>query len=290
MIPSRVIGGRYVLLSEIRYGRMGAVWRAEDRLTRREVAVRELQLPAGLAPADRAQFRDRLLRDARTAGRLRHPGIGAVHDVITDDDIDHVVSELIEARTLAATVAEDGPLTERPATTVGRQVLSALRTAHGSGLLHRDVAPDNVLLGRDGRVVLTGFGIAAALEGLPLPAPFAGPVGYTAPERLAGAPASAAADLWALGATLFHAVEGAGPYERATAAETLEALTHADLPRTRCRGPLGSVIVGLLARSPQGRLSAEQAAALLDAAAGGAASARGVLTWWRWSRRRPPIG
>ncbi|WP_214367490.1 serine/threonine-protein kinase [Pseudonocardia sp. H11422] len=287
MIPSRVIGGRYIVLSEIGCGRMGAVWRAEDRLTRREVAVKELQLPAGLAPADRAQFRDQLLRDARTAGRLRHPGIGAVHDVITHDDIDHVVCELLEARTLATAVAEDGPLDERLATEVGRQALAALLAAHGSGLLHRDVVPGNVLLGRDGRVVLTGFGIASALEGLQLPGPLVGSVGYTAPERLAGNPASPAADLWALGATLFHAVEGAGPYERAAAAATAQAVTHADPPRTRCRGPLGRVIAGLLVRSPQDRLSGKQAAALLDAAAGGAVTARGVLAWWRRSRHRP---
>lgn len=274
MIPTRVIGGRYVVLAELGRGGMGIVWRAEDRVMGRHVAVKELHLPAGLSTDERLQFRERLLREARTAGRLNDPGIVTVYDVITDDAPDgvrrdHIVMELIEARTLAQVVADSGPLDERDATTIGRQVLTALRTAHDGGVVHRDVKPSNVMLAADGRVKLTDFGIAQAADDR-LTGALIGSPGYMSPERLDGGAATPAADLWALGATLFHAVQGHGPFDRDTTAATISAVLHADPPPTRTRGPLGPVITGLLQRSPQARLSGTQAHALL-AAAGGAA-------------------
>ena len=114
--PTRVIGGRYVVLTELGRGGMGVVWRAEDRVMGRQVAVKELHLPAGLGEEERRLFRERLLREARTAGRLNHPGIVTVYDVINDGGVDHIVMELIEARTLADVVAESGPRGERSAT------------------------------------------------------------------------------------------------------------------------------------------------------------------------------
>src|SRR5687767_8214457 len=133
MIPTRVIGGRYVVLAELGRGGMGVVWRAEDRVMGRHVAVKELHLPGGLAPDDRRLFRERLLREARTAGRLNDPGIVTVYDVVTDDGVDHIVMELIDARTLADVVAQHGPLDEARAADVARQLLAALRVAHAGG-------------------------------------------------------------------------------------------------------------------------------------------------------------
>ncbi|MHA6785247.1 serine/threonine-protein kinase [Pseudonocardia saturnea] len=270
MIPTRVIGGRYVVLAELGRGGMGIVWRAEDRVMGRHVAVKELHLPAGLSTDERLQFRERLLREARTAGRLNDPGIVTVYDVITDDGVDHIVMELIEANTLAQLVAASGPLDERDVTTIGRQVLTALRTAHDGGVVHRDVKPSNVMLAADGRVKLTDFGIAQAADDprLTTTGSLIGSPGYMSPERLDGGSATPAADLWALGATLFHAVQGHGPFDRDTTAATISAVLHADPPPTRTRGPLGSVITGLLQRSPQARLSGTQAHALLAAAGG----------------------
>jgi serine/threonine protein kinase len=257
--PSRVIGGRYVVLAELERGGTGVVWRAEDRVTGRLVAVRELHLPKGLTPTERSLFRERLLREARSAGRLDHPGIVTVHDVVTDEGpdktlTDHIVMDLIEAPTLAEVVATEGPIGERTAQTVGQQALCALRAAHDSGVVHGDIGPGAVLLGVDGQVALTGFGIAQAVDDPALTV-----TGYLAPERREGAAATPESDLWALGATLFFAVQGAGPCDRSSAAASAEA------PPTRCRGPLGSVIAGLLMRSPQARLTAAQAAALLAA-------------------------
>ena len=136
--PTRVIGGRYVVLAELGRGGMGIVWRAEDRMMGRHVAVKELHLPDGLGPEDRRLFRERLLREARTAGRLNDPAIVTVYDVVSDGGVDHIVMELIEAPTLADVVARSGPLSENAALEVARRLLGALRTAHERGVVHRD--------------------------------------------------------------------------------------------------------------------------------------------------------
>jgi tRNA A-37 threonylcarbamoyl transferase component Bud32 len=263
--PTRVIGGRYVVLGELGRGGMGVVWRAEDRVIGRQVAVKELRLPDGLSDEEHRQFRDRLLREARTAGRLNHPGIVTVHDVVTDGGVDHIVMELIEADTLTDVVSRHGPLDERSATEVARQVLAALRRAHAGGVVHRDVKPSNVMLGRDGRVTLTDFGIAHAADDprLTTTGLLVGSPGYMAPERLEGATAAPAADLWALGATLYYAVEGTGPFNRETTPQTIYAVMNDDPPPPRATGPLAAVIAGLLIRNPAARLSAEQAEAML---------------------------
>src|SRR3954451_23409283 len=190
--PTRVIGGRYVVLAELGRGGMGIVWRAEDRVMGRQVAVKELHLPEGHSAEDRRSFRERLLREARTAGRLNDPGIVTVYDVVTDDGIDHIVMELVEAPTLAEVVQRHGPLDERAAASVAQQLLSALRTAHGSGVVHRDVKPSNVMLGPGGRVRLADFGIAQAVDdpGLTTTGSVIGSPSYLSPERLEGAQAT----------------------------------------------------------------------------------------------------
>jgi hypothetical protein len=276
--PTRVIGGRYVVLAELGRGGMGVVWRAEDRVMGRHVAVKELHLPEGLTLDERALFRERLLREARTAGRLNDPGVVTVYDVVSDDGVDHIVMELIEAPTLGEVVAARGPLDERSATTVALQMLSALRTAHENGVVHRDVKPSNVMLGPGGRVRLADFGIAQAADDprLTVSGAVIGSPAYMSPERLEGAPATPASDMWALGATLYHAVQGGSPFARETTAATISAVLHADVPPVRTRGPLGAVITGLLQRDPQARLGGQQAMALL--AAHGAAEERDPVT------------
>jgi len=264
--PTRVIGGRYVVLAELGRGGMGIVWRAEDRMMGRHVAVKELHLPDGLGPDDRRLFRERLLREARTAGRLNDPAIVTVYDVVSDGGVDHIVMELIEAPTLADVVARSGPLSENAALEVARRLLGALRTAHERGVVHRDVKPSNVMLGADGRVTLTDFGIAQAADDprLTTTGSLVGSPGYMAPERLDGGNADPASDLWSLGATLWYAVQGRGPFSRDSTAATIAAVVNAEVPTTRTRGPLGAVIAGLLQREPRARLTGVQAAALLS--------------------------
>ncbi len=271
-IPTtRVIGGRYIVLAELGRGGMGIVWRAEDRVMGRQVAVKELHLPQGLSPDERRLFRERLLREARNAGRLNDPGIVTVHDVVSDAGVDHIVMELIEARTLSDVVAGEGPLDERAASAVAQQLLGALNAAHAAAVVHRDVKPSNVMLGPGGRVKLTDFGIAQAADDprLTTSGSMVGSPGYMAPERLDGGAASPASDLWALGATLYYAVAGSSPFTRDTTSATIAAVLNGDVPTLRTRGPLGTVVAGLLQRSPQARLSGMQAAALLASRAPG---------------------
>ncbi|MCW0214085.1 MAG: serine/threonine protein kinase [Pseudonocardia sp.] len=271
----RVIGGRYAVLGELGRGGMGVVWRAEDRVMGRHVAVKELHLPEGLPPVERRQFRERLLREARNAGRLNDPGIVTVHDVVHDAGVDHIVMELIEARTLTDVVAADGPLPEHVVVDVATRLLAALRTAHERGIVHRDVKPGNVMLGANGRVTLTDFGIAQAVDDprLTTTGSLIGSPGYMAPERLEGTPASPTSDLWALGGTLFHALVGHGPFSRETTAATVSAVLTADPPPVHTRGPLGAVVSGLLQRAPQARLTGMQAEALLRSDGRGGAPA-----------------
>src|SRR5689334_9104953 len=264
--PTRVIGGRYVVLAELGRGGMGIVWRAEDRMMGRHVAVKELHLPDGLGPDDRRLFRERLLREARTAGRLNDPANVTVYDVVSDGGVDHIVMEFIDAPTLSDVVARSGPLSEGAAMEVARRLLGALRTAHERGVVHRDVKPSNVMLGADGRVTLTDFGIAQAADDprLTTTGSLVGSPGYMAPERLDGGPADPASDLWSLGATLWFAVQGRGPFSRDSTAATIAAVVNAEVPTTRTRGPLGAVIAGLLQRDPRARLTGVQAATLLS--------------------------
>ena len=283
--PTRVIGGRYVVLGELGRGDVGVVWRAEDRVMGRQVAVKELHMPGGQSREELRLFRERLLREARAAGRINNPGVVTVYDVLTDLGADHVVTELIEAPTLAEVVATRGPLDEKTVTAMAVQMLAALRAAHDAGVLHRDIKPSNVMLGPGDRVRIADFGIAQAVDDprLTTTGALAGTPAYVAPERLEGGEATAASDLWSLGATLLYALRGESPFERETTADTIAAVLRAEIPPVRTKGPLGTVVAGLLQRPPQDRLTGPQAAALLAGPAepvDAAAPARSPRRWW----------
>jgi eukaryotic-like serine/threonine-protein kinase len=240
--PTRVIGGRYVVLGDLPRGGTGVVWRAADRVTGREVAVAELQLPD-----ERHLVRERLLRAARTAGRLGHPGLVTTHDVVTDDDVDHIVTELVDAPTLADRVATAGPLDEHAAVATARQLAAALHAAHTAGIVHGDVSPRTVLLAPDGRARLAGVGVAEAVDPLRVTRDPA----FLAPELCDGGPATPESDLWALGATLHVALLGGPPSADAA-------------PAAAAGGALGDVVAGLLQRAPRDRPTARQVATVLD--------------------------
>src|SRR6202012_1832618 len=230
----RVIVGRYRLEAPIGRGAMGVVWRARDLLLDRDVAVKEVQIAATLPDAERAPAFQRTLREAKTAARLNHPGVVTVYDVAEDGGRPWIVMQLVQAQSLDQVLASTGPLSPRRAPEMGRQLLGALEVAHAAGVMHRDVKPSNVLLGRDDRAVLTDFGIAT-FQGDPRltqTGMVMGSPGFTAPERIRGEDASPASDLWSLGATIFAAVEGKGPYEqRGGAITTMSAITNADAPQ-----------------------------------------------------------
>ena len=261
----RVIAGRYAVLEEIGRGGMGIVWLAEDRTIGRRVAIKELHLPAGVPDDERRILEERVLREARTAGRLNDPGVVTVYDVVQEAGNTYIVMELIQAPTLSAIVARQGPLPQDAVARLAEQLLSALEAAHAAGVIHRDVKPSNIMVLPNGRVKLTDFGIAQSTDDprLTTSGVLVGSPSYIAPERLRGAEADAGSDLWALAAVLFYAVEGHSPFERTSTAATMHAILSEVPYLTRCQGPLASVIMGLLNGVPQARLSATQVRGLL---------------------------
>ncbi|MFA1548473.1 serine/threonine-protein kinase [Actinomadura chokoriensis] len=264
MAQARLLGNRYRLDSVVGRGGMGTVWRALDVMLDREVAVKEVVFPPGLNDDERAVLYERTFREARASARLNHSGVVTVHDVVQESDRPWIVMELVLAPSLQD-VIERGPLEHRRVADIGLQMLGALRHAHEKGILHRDVKPSNVLITDSGRVVLTDFGIAQ-VEGdatLTQTGLVMGSPAYIPPERAQGERAVPASDLWALGATLYAAVEGRSPYERSDAMSSLQAALSEPVPPPRNAGPLARVLDGLLAREPVRRMTAAQAQPLL---------------------------
>ncbi|WP_141581493.1 serine/threonine-protein kinase [Actinomadura sp. WMMA1423] len=273
-MEGRLLAGRYRLESVVGRGGMGTVWRARDETLDREVAVKEVVLPAGLSDEDRENRHRRTLREARASARLNHPGVVTVHDVVDEDGRPWIVMELVRARSLQEIVEEDGPLPPGRVAAIGAQIAGALRAAHAIGVLHRDVKPANVLVTGDDRAVLTDFGIAqlagdATLTGTGL---IMGSPAYMSPERVNGDPAIPASDLWALGATLYAATEGRAPHHRSDAMAVLAAVMTQDVPPPKNAGPLAPVLTGLLERDPVRRMGGDRAEEALKSVASGHAS------------------
>ncbi|WP_156056022.1 serine/threonine-protein kinase [Streptosporangium roseum] len=261
----KLVGRRYRLVSPVGRGGMGMVWHAHDVLLDRDVAVKELILPYGLDHAGKQVAHRRMLREARSAARLSHPGIVTVHDVVEEDGRPWIVMELVRAWSLEQALRQSGPLPVAQAAEIGVRVLDALRHAHAAGILHRDVKPGNVLLTSD-RVVLTDFGIAA-IEGdvtITQTGLLMGSPAYIPPERLSGQAVTHAADLWSFGATLYAAVEGRPPYEGPDAVAVLGAILTQEPTRPQRAGALVAVIEGLLRKNPADRMTAAQVSDLLD--------------------------
>lgn len=272
--PGRLLAGRYRVVDRLGRGGMGIVWRAVDEVLGREVAVKELRTFTDAAGPELADLRVRMQREARAAARIRHPGVVAVHDVAEQDGRPVIVMELIDGPSLDGVLAARGTVDPREAAAIGAKVMEALGAAHRAGVLHRDVKPGNILLDNDGRVVLTDFGIAAiddpgdgSSTNLTRSGELVGSLDYLAPERAQGRPPGPASDVWALGATLYAAVEGGSPFRRTSTWSTLTAIVTEPLPEPRLAGPLFPVLQELLNKDPALRPDAATAAALLAAVA-----------------------
>ncbi|MBU3871716.1 serine/threonine protein kinase, partial [Streptomyces sp. 4503] len=262
----RLLAGRYRLGEILGQGGMGTVWRASDQTLGRTVAVKELRFPSSVEEDEKRRLITRTLREAKAIARIRSNGAVTVYDVVDEDDRPWIVMELIEGRSLADAVRDDGPLTPRRAAEVGLAVLDVLRAAHQAGILHRDVKPSNVLISDDGRVVLTDFGIAQ-VEGDPSVTStgmLVGAPSYISPERARGQKPGPPADLWSLGGLLYAAVEGVPPYDKSTAIATLTAVMTEPVEPPKNAGPLEEVIYGLLTKDPALRLDDAGARALLE--------------------------
>ncbi|WP_159425053.1 serine/threonine-protein kinase [Streptomyces sp. TLI_053] len=268
-VSGALIGGRYQLVELIGQGGMGRVWRGWDTTLGRDVAVKEVLLPQGVTEAEREQLVQRVLREARAAARLNHPGIITVHDVVEYEGAPVIVMEFVTGASLAAAVARGGALPVARVAELGAAMVKALQQAHAAGIVHRDLKPDNVLLMGD-RVILTDFGIAHmadATTALTRTGAVIGTPAYMAPEQLEGRPAAPANDLWALGATLYSAVEGEAPFSGETfGALCVAVVTKEPRPAVRA-GALAPLLGALLAKDPAARPTAEQALAALEAVA-----------------------
>jgi hypothetical protein len=244
---------------------MGTVWRAADTLLRRDVAIKEVILPPGLAPSDRDSMYERTMREARAAAALQHPAVVQVYDVVHENGRPWIVMELLDARSLADMVIEDGPIAPRVVAKIGIALLGALEVAHAHGVLHRDVKPANVLICSDGRCVLTDFGVARMPTDIQLTTPgmVLGSPHFISPERAMGSDFGPPSDLFSLGVTLYTAIEGRPPFDKGDPIETMHAVVE-DPPAPPVRaGSLAPVLMGLLEKDPAQRMDVPTARTIL---------------------------
>jgi hypothetical protein len=266
--PSMVLGDRYRLVERIAVGGQGEVWRAEDTALGRPVAVKLLRGEY----ADSPEFRHRFRLEAQNAAALSHPGIAQVfdYDEGRDGEPPYLVMEYVEGESLAATIARDAPMDPDRVLEVIGSAATALAVAHAAGLVHRDVKPGNLLVGRDGSIKITDFGIARAVDAIPLTRTgmLMGTPLYLAPEQATGRQATGATDLYALGIIAFEMLTGRPPYE-GPATAVLVAHRDAPLPELPASVPSGvrDLVRALTAKDPATRpagaaLVAERAARL----------------------------
>src|SRR4051794_36929743 len=211
-MAAQTIASRYHVQRPIGRGGMGTVWLCRDLRLGRNVAVKQI----GTLPGETVPDLARAMREARSSAVLTHPHVVSVYDVVEEEDHIWLMMEYVASRTLAQIISQDGPLTPEGAVGIGAQVADGLAAAHAAGTIHRDVKPGNILVTAEGVAKISDFGIARAHDqgqltrsGLVIGTPE-----YFSPELARGGEPTPAVDVWALGATLYAAVEGHPPYRQ----------------------------------------------------------------------------
>ncbi|MEV6428229.1 protein kinase [Nocardia sp. NPDC051463] len=272
MTSDRLIAGRYRITDPIGTGAMGVVWRGTDVRLRRTVAVKQLLLAPGLSQSAAIEARLRAMREGRIAARLHHPNAITVFDVAEEDGQPWLVMEYMNAPSLAAKLSGKRTLTPMEVAKIGAQAAGALAAAHDAGIMHRDVKPANLLVGDDGTVKITDFGISRAVGDVTVTATgfLAGTPAYLAPEVARGENPEAASDVFALGSTLYAAVEGSPPFgEGDNALAVLHAVARGEIPPPKQAGALGPVLLRLLAPTIDARPTMREAQEAMQAVAAG---------------------
>ncbi|RMI32290.1 serine/threonine-protein kinase [Nocardia stercoris] len=274
MTADRLIAGRYRLVDPVGSGAMGVVWRAEDVRLRRTVAVKQLLLAPGLTKAQALEAKLRAMREGRIAARLHHPNAVTVFDITEEDGQPWLVMEYVDARSLAALMRDEGKMEPQQVADIGAKVAAALAAAHTAGIVHRDVKPANILVADNGTVKLTDFGISRATGDVTVTSTgfLAGTPAYLSPEVARGEDPEPSSDVFALGSTLYAAVEGAPPFgEGENPLAVLHSVAGADVPQPVRAGALGPVLMSLLAADRATRPTALEAQRELEAVAEGRA-------------------
>jgi eukaryotic-like serine/threonine-protein kinase len=268
----RLVAGRWMLHTALRRGPTGMIWRATELDTNRALSVEELRLPslpgpggsgpggagrdgsgpdgAGGGGVGSGDLWDRVAAEVRTAASLDHPGLVRLDDVVVQDGVVYVATELVDALTLDELIARHGPLPVRRVAQLGLELLDALEATHAAGLAHLDLRPGCVLVAADGRARLAGVGLATLRAD---PGVERATTAFLAPEQVRGDPAGPPADLWALGAILFLAVEGETPFAGDGSKATMAAIL-TDRPRPpELAGQLVPTLTALLTKPAGGR-------------------------------------
>ena len=265
-----LIAGRYRLVSELGRGAMGVVWLARDERLGRTVAVKELRSGIGLSETQVQSSHLRARREARIAARLHHPHAVAIYDVAEHEGRPYLVMEYVRSRSLSEVLAQETVLTAAVVAEIGEQMASALVAAHKAGIVHRDIKPGNILFTDDGTAKLTDFGISRANDDVTVTATgeMLGTPAYVAPEVAQGRPASAASDVFSLGATLYAAVEGEPPFGTGpTAMALLLRIVHGESRPPLTVGPLTDTLMWMIHTDPEQRPTMESAQRSLRAIA-----------------------
>jgi serine/threonine-protein kinase len=253
MNDEKLVLNRYLLQKRIALGGSAEVWHARDRKLNRAVAVKRLH--AHLLPD--AASRRRLAAEARAASRLAHPGIVEIFDVDTEGEMPVLVMELVDGESLSARLDREGPLPADEATRIAADVGDALYHAHRQGIIHRDVKPGNVLLGRDGSTRLVDFGIARSLaeaaERLTLDGSVVGTPRYMAPEQLTDGVIGPRTDLFGLGLLLHEMLTGRSPFRATTPLALAEEQAAGPPPLHGIEPPLAALIRACLEPDPEKR-------------------------------------
>jgi serine/threonine protein kinase len=265
-----LVAGRYRLIEQVGSGAMGVVWKAQDERLGRTVAIKRLIVRYAVSEALTEETRRRAMREARIAARLQHRNAIALFDVAEHDGDPILVMEFLPSKSLSAVLEERGTLTPAEAAEIGAQVADALAAAHAVGIAHRDVKPGNILLAENGTVKITDFGISRALDDGTVTTQtgmLAGTPAYLAPEIARGADGTRASDVFSLGSTLYHAIEGQPPFGTNTnPLALLHAVASGNVPPPRNAGAFAPTLMSLMCVDPQDRPSMREAAEALAAA------------------------